>query len=62
MKRMLTALLISLSVLTTLAGGCIDIKVDRDAVQVGRFLGPSENDDARDATQLPATERGDEAI
>ncbi|MFP3937388.1 MAG: hypothetical protein ACLFVW_03530 [Phycisphaerae bacterium] len=62
MKSLLKAVLISLSVLAASVGGCVDLKVDRDAVRVGRFLEPSERQEARSDTQLPASDHGDEAI
>lgn len=62
MKRLFAVVLVSLAALTAFTGGCIDVKVDRDAVRVGRFLEPFEREQTADSSQLPPADDGEVAI
>ena len=58
----LRILLVLLVVAAALAGGCVDVKVDREAVKVSRWLGPADGESSQpDDAQLPVALHDDEA-
>jgi hypothetical protein len=47
--------LVALLLAAALAGGCVDVKVDREAVRVGRLLGTDNEANRPSDPQLPVT-------